>query len=54
VVDGFFGCVGSEEVGGGRLHSDEVGSAGELQRAWQGRWSLWLRQVSADSEVFGS
>jgi hypothetical protein len=26
VVIGFFGCLGSDEIGGGRLHSGEVGS----------------------------
>jgi hypothetical protein len=52
-VANFFGCVGSDEVGGERLCSDEVGLK-VSGSTWQGRWSVWLRQLLAGSEGFGS
>jgi hypothetical protein len=54
VVANFFGCMGSNEDGGGRLRSGEVGSQVSGSVAWPGRWSVWLRQLSAGSEGFGS
>jgi hypothetical protein len=54
VVASFFGSVGSVEDGGGRLHSGEVGSQVSGNIAWQGRWCVWMRRMSTDSEGAGS
>jgi hypothetical protein len=53
VVAGFFGFVGSDEDGGELLCSGEVSSQVSGSVAWQGRWSVWLKRMSAGSEGFG-
>jgi hypothetical protein len=54
VVIGFFGYVGSDADGGGHLRFGEFGSHVSSSVALQGRWSLWLRWMSAGLEDFGS